>query len=273
MANIKKIKLGDVTYNLRDADAARIADAKITSESTTTVAVGGISKGTSLKDKSVAEVIESIFFPYVAFEFSGITTSASAGAKEYGTPVTISKVTPSFTAGSKAINSVKIGTTSGGDDLYSGTTASTGTAITLTNSKTYDGTTGGAIYCTLSDGSTTATKSATVNYAYYPYAIASTDASLTAVTSGAIKANSTTLSTAISLSPDVNSYIWFLLPPGTTGNKTIQYEALGQWYEFDGGTAAPVDVALKLNSGVTVTYKGYRTNKMAAPGTTAFKIV
>lgn len=61
MADIKKIKLGDVTYNLRDADAARLTDTTITSDVTTTVSVGGISKGTSLKDKSVAEVIESIF--------------------------------------------------------------------------------------------------------------------------------------------------------------------------------------------------------------------
>jgi hypothetical protein len=228
MPDIKKIKLSDITYDLRDANAARISDAKITSEGTTTVAVGGISKGTSLKDKSVAEVIESIFFPYVAFTFNSISTTTGAGTKEYGTSITISKVTPSFTAGSKTINSVKIGTTSGGEDLYSGSSASNGAAITLTNSKTYDGTAGGTVYCTLSDGTTTTTKSATVSYAYYPYAIASTAESLTSITSGATKAASTTTSTAISLSPTVDSYIWFLLPPGTTGNKIIQYEALGQ---------------------------------------------
>ena len=169
MADIKKIKLGDTTYDLRDADAARIADAKISSSSLTTVPVGGIAKGTSLKDKSVAEVIEEIFFPYVAFSFSSISTSASAGTKEYGTTVTVSKVTPSFTAGSKAINSVKIGTTSGGSDLYSGTSATNGSAISLTTNKVFDGTTGGTIYCTLSDGTTTIPKSATVSYAYYTY--------------------------------------------------------------------------------------------------------
>ena len=273
MADIKKIKLGDTTYDIRDADAARIADAKIASSSTTTVAVGGIAKGTSLKDKSVAEVIESIFFPYVAFSFDSISTTSSAGTKEYGTSVTISKVKPTFTAGSKAINSVKIGTTSGGSDLYSGTSATSGTNITLKTNKVFNGTNGGTIYCTLSDGETTSEKTAAVSYSYYPYAIASTSKSLTSVTSGATKASSTTLSTAITLSPTVDSYIWFLLPPGTTGSKTIQYEALGQWYDFDGGTAAPVDVSLKLNSGATATYKGYRTNKMAAAGETKFKIV
>jgi hypothetical protein len=220
MANIKKIKLGDVTYDLRDADAARIADAKITSESTTTVAVGGISKGTSLKDKSVAEVIESIFFPYVAFSFNSITTSAGAGTKEYGTPVTISKVTPSFTAGSKAINSVKIGTTSGGDDLYSGETASTGAAITLTNSKTYDGTTGGTIYCTLSDGTTTTTKTANVSYTYHNYTAVTADTTIP--TSGTN--NGTSVEATITTAD--NTYIWFLMP--NQNKKTIQQYAMNQ---------------------------------------------
>ena len=169
MADIKKIKLGDVTYNLRDADAARLADATITSDAATTVSVGGVAKGTSLKDKSVAEVIESIFFPYVAFTFNSISTSNSAGTKEYGTTVTVTTVTPSFTAGSEVISSVKIGTTSGGSNLYSGTSASNGSAITLTTSKSYNGTTGGTIYCTLSDGTTTTTKSTTVRYDYYTY--------------------------------------------------------------------------------------------------------
>lgn len=273
MADIKKIKLGKDTYDIRDANAARISDAIIDSDSRTTVTVGGVAKGSSLKDKSVAEVIEQIFFPYVAFSFSGISTTDGSGIKEYGTSLTISKVTPSYTTGSKAINSVKIGTTMGGSDLYSGSSATSGSAITLTNSKSFNGTTGGTIYCTLSDGETTTTKSATVSYAYYPYAIASTSNSLTSVPSGATKASDTTISTAITLSLTVDSYIWFLLPPGTTGNKTIQYEALGQWYDFDGGTAAPVEVSLKLNSGTTVTYTGYRTNKMAAAGETKFKIV
>lgn len=169
MADIKKIKLGETTYDIRDADAARVADAKISSSSATTVAVGGIAKGTNLKDKSVAEVIEQIFFPYVAFSFSSISTTASSGTKEYGTSVTISKVKPTFTAGSKAINSVKIGTTSGGSDLYLGTSATSGTNITLTTNKVFNGTNGGTIYCTLSDGTKTLEKTASVSYTYYTY--------------------------------------------------------------------------------------------------------
>jgi hypothetical protein len=269
MANIKKIKLGDVTYNLRDADAARIADAKITSESTTTVAVGGISKGTSLKDKSVAEVIESIFFPYVAFSFNSITTSADAGTKEYGTPVTISKVTPSFTAGSKAINSVKIGTTSGGDDLYSGITASTGAAITLTNSKTYDGTTGGTIYCTLSDGTTTLTKKATVDYVYYTYyAVTDTTEIPTSWTAvGGISVSD------ISITANAGQYIWI----ASTGTYTgiCQFNELSGKYNTPAATIITSGQTLVNSKNYTCTniYNFYRLESPRAANTnTKFKL-
>lgn len=108
---------------------------------------------------------------------------------------------------------------------------------------------------------------------YYPYYLTSASNTLTSVTSGATRFSTTTTSTAISMNIASDSYIWFLLPPGTSGSKTIQYEALGQWYEFGGGTTGPTNVTLTLNSGVSATYKAYHTNKQAAAGTTKFKIV
>lgn len=105
---------------------------------------------------------------------------------------------------------------------------------------------------------------------YLPYYLPSVSNNLTSVTSGA--ACFASIGTAVSPTLAHESYIWFLLPPGTSGSKIIYYEALGQWYEFDGGTSGPTDVDLKLNSGVTVAYKGYHTNKKAAAGTTTFKI-
>lgn len=69
------------------------------------------------------------------------------------------------------------------------------------------------------------------------------------------------------------SYVWFLLPPGTTGTKTIQYKAMGDWYNFDGGTTGPSDVELTLNTGAEATYKAYRTIKRMAAGETEFRIV
>ena len=107
--------------------------------------------------------------------------------------------------------------------------------------------------------------------AYYPYYLANTSNNLTSVAQNA--APRYTSGSAVSVTCSEPSYIWFLLAPGTSGNKTIQYEALGQWYEFNGGTTGPVDVSLTLNSGATVTYKAYHTNKQAAAGTTQFKIV
>lgn len=105
---------------------------------------------------------------------------------------------------------------------------------------------------------------------YSPYYLASTASEL-----GSVNKNVATKysSGAVSITCSTDSYIWFLLPPGTSGAKTIQYEALGQWYDFDGGTSGPTNVSLTLNSGATATYKAYRTNKKAAAGTTQFKIV
>ena len=106
---------------------------------------------------------------------------------------------------------------------------------------------------------------------YSPYYLASTASTLTSVAKNA--ATKYTSGSAVSITCATDSYIWFLLIPGTTGSKTIQYEALGQWYEFTGGTTGPTDVTLTLDSGATATYKAYRTNKQAAAGTTQFKIV
>lgn len=115
------------------------------------------------------------------------------------------------------------------------------------------------------------------NGSYYPYYLASTSTSLSNNTNSpvttAIKFSSTTTSSSVSVTLSSNAYVWFLLPPSASGSKTIQYEALGQWYTFDGGTTGPSDVALKLDSGAIVTYKGYRTTKQAAAGITSFKII
>ena len=270
-ANAKIKVLDDNIEDVRHEISALNNKFKISG--TVTKAIGGIAKDKVYSNAELSTVLSDLLFPYVAPTFNSITLYAAAGTFEYGTTKTVSKVTPDFTKGSKNITSVKIGTTSGGSDLYSGTSITSGTAITLTTSKTYNGDTGGTIYCTINDGTTSVEKSATISYTYYTYAIASTNSSITSITSGAKKASTSSTSAEISLSPDTDSYIWFLLPPGTSGSKTIQYEALGNWYEFTGGTADPVDVSLKLNSGSTVTYKGYRTNKKAAAGTTKFKIV
>ena len=108
---------------------------------------------------------------------------------------------------------------------------------------------------------------------YSPYYLASTSSELTSVAKNV--ATRYTAGNAVSIKCDTESYIWFFLVPGTSGNKSIEYEALGSWYKFGGddGTSGPFDVELTLHSGITVTYKAYRTNKQAAAGTTQFRIV
>lgn len=179
---------------------------------TVTKEIGGISKNTVYTDASIVEILTDLLFPYVAFSFTGISTTESTGTLEYGTTRTISKVTPKFTLGSKPITSVKIGATSGGDDLYTGTTATNNTAITLTNSITFDGTTGGGVYCTLSDGETSLTKSAFVSYAYYTYYAVTdstdTPTSWTPVGSAAV--------TDIAITANAGQYIWI----ASSGNYT-----------------------------------------------------
>lgn len=155
-------------FNGQEWDLVGEIEGKISG--TVTKAIGGIAKNTVYDKADILDVLEDLLFPYVAFSFTGISTTQGAGTKEYGTTVKVSKVTPTFTAGSKPITSVKI-ETSGGSELYSGTSVTSGTAISLETDKyvTYNGTTGGTIYCTLSDGTTTTTKSATVGYVYYTY--------------------------------------------------------------------------------------------------------
>lgn len=106
----------------------------------------------------------------------------------------------------------------------------------------------------------------------YPYYCASQFNSLTGI-EGATRFSTTSTNAEVSIQCASESYIWFFLPRSVSGGaKTIYYEALGQWYAFDGGTSDPTIVKLKLNSGVTVNYNGYHTNKKAAAGTTKFKI-
>jgi hypothetical protein len=91
-------------------------------------------------------------------------------------------------------------------------------------------------------------------------------------------------SSTISIPCTDASHIWFLLPPDTSGSKSIQYEPFANtWVDAFGGaadtTVGPVDVALALDSGtdespVVVTYKGYYTSAKAAAGSSLnYKIV
>lgn len=237
---------------------------KYTNPTGTTVAVGGLPKGTTFNNEKLVDILENMLYPYVTFTFNSISTIDGAGTFEYGTSKNITKVTPSFTLGSKAINSIKIGTTSGGSDLYEGTTATSGSAITLTTSTSWIGTATKTIYCTIGDGKTNATRSATFSPAYYTYYKVTN--STTAPTSGCVKTSSTTSGDS-TITTQNNTYIWFL----TKNAKTkIQQYVTGQWNDMN--TTAAGAVSLTLASGATVTYYAYRTDEMMST-TSRYQIV
>ena len=119
---------------------------------------------------------------------------------------------------------------------------------------------------------------------YYNYYLASVVSSLSNDTSKPVTTATQFSSSTISIPCTDASHIWFLLPPSTSGSKSIKYEPFANtWVDAFGGatdtTVGPVDVALKLNSStaanpVIVTYKGYYTSAKAAAGSSLnYKIV
>lgn len=101
----------NVTNKPLSANQGRVLNEKITidNERETTVAVGGIAKGTSLNGLDVKTVIENIFFPYVAFSMGNMSTSPSAGGVyEKGKSVTLNSVTVPITMGSKSLTNITL---------------------------------------------------------------------------------------------------------------------------------------------------------------------
>jgi hypothetical protein len=230
---------------------------------TVTKAIGGIAKDKTYANADIADVISDLLFPYVAPTFSSISTSASSGTFEYGTTRTISTVTPKFTLGSRPITSVKIGTTDGGSDLYTGASATNNTAITLTTSKTFDGSTGGTIYCTISDGTTSVMKSTSVSYTYYDYSKLTT--STTADTAGATKQSNAGADNTYNYSS--GQYLWLY---SRSSSKKIQTYVAGSWADVT--TTAVGAITLTLSSGTTATYYAYRTDKFTATGSARYRL-
>lgn len=241
----------------------KVDDSEILISGTVTQSIGGISKNKSYNNASVVTVLSDLLFPYVAPTGFSISTTDSSGTFEYGTTRTISKVTPKFTLGSKPITSIKIGTTSGGNELYSGTSCTSNTAVTLTTTKTFDGNTGGTIYCTISDGTQSISANTKVSYTYYDYSKLSTSA--TAPTSGATKQTSSGADNTYTYSS--GQYLWLL---SRSSGKNIQTYVAGSWADVN--TTAAGSVTLTLSSGATATYYAYRTDQFSASGSARYRL-
>lgn len=267
---LTSVNMNEVQTGIRkSADAEAVAaafedfDESLKLSGTVTAAIGGFTAGRVISNMSVTDILDTLLFPYVAPKSLSIVLSSAAGTYEYGTQVVISSVTPTFTAGSKAINSVKIGTSSGGSDLFNGSSATSKTAISLTNNKTFDGTNGGTIYCSLSDGETTLTANAKVDYTYYYYAKLNT--STTPNVSGLSKQNTTDGDNTYSYSS--GQYLWLY---SRSSGKKIQTYVAGSWADVN--TTSAGQVTITLNSGTTATYYAYRTDKFTANGSARYRL-
>ena len=232
---------------------------------TVTKEIGGIPKDKTYNNADIVSVLNDLLFPYVAPTMNNIILSDAAGTYEYGTAKTVSKVTPNFTKGSKNIASIKIGTSSGGNDLYSGTSATSGTTITLTTSKAYDGLTIGSnkIYCTISDGTQSASANANISYKYYDYSKLTTSTSPD--TSGATRQEEDGADNTYSYT--AGQYLWLY---SRDANKKIHTYVSGSWPEVN--TTASGEITLTLSSGATAKYYAYRTDQFTATGQARYRL-
>lgn len=80
MADIKKIKLGDTTYNLRDADAARSTDVVYSNSTPIVEGIGSIKPGTTFENISIKTMLDKILYPYIDIEVSFNSMSSPAGS-------------------------------------------------------------------------------------------------------------------------------------------------------------------------------------------------
>ena len=232
MADIKKIKLGDNTYDLAVGSVDKVDGLKdrLTISGTVTKALGGISKDKTYENAHLTTVLSDLLFPYVKPDITNLAiynadgTSVS-GTHEYGTSVTVAKAKPTFTKGSKPITSIKVGTSKGGNDLYEASSAISETTYTLSTSKTYNGKTIGTntIYCTIGDGEQTDYTTASITFSYYNYYAVT---SSTTIPASASSATNNGTSAQADITTQDNTYIWFLMP---NQNKTqIQQFAMNQ---------------------------------------------
>lgn len=230
--------------------------------------LGGISKGTQYTNKSIVELLNDLLFPYITPSLTNLSlyknandTSAISEA-EYGETITIKAISPTF-SGSDPIISIKIGKSQDDTSYYNGTSATSGSKITLTNSWAPSKTSSDTIYCTISDGKNISRKTKTFNRVYYNYSTVSSSA--TAPTSGLTKQTATGGEALYPYS--AGNYVWLY---DRSNNKKIQQQDAGEW--FDVAMAGPTQVTITLSSGASATYYAYRTSKMASSGSATYRL-
>lgn len=209
---------------------------------------------------------------YTSFTFNSIATQASSGTFEYGTSKAVTYVTPTFTNGSDAITSTKIGTTSGGSNLYNGGSATSGTAITLTTPLSMNGETDTTVYCTLSDGTTTTTRSTAFKFPKYTYYGGFLASSSTKPTKNDLTGVATIPTNGVQITTSMLQNIFFVSPTPIP-NATIQRQVDGQWTDsgLDGTIEETANFTTSTNK--TLTYYYYHTGQTLMNTTARFRII
>lgn len=243
-----------------------------TNSNPTTMTVGGIPAGTTFDNESLSNIIESLLYPYVAFNFSSFTTTAASGTFEYGTAKSITAVKPTYTKGSKDLTNMKVGTTSGGSNLYNSSVPNSGTSISLSTPLQLNGLSNQTIYTTITDGTTTTTKSVTFSFPQYYYwaNTNSTTAPGSLSAANVIRGGSDADGDVSGVQTDNNSYLFFFVPSGQNKSQIQQY-AMSQWNNVDTISMGTVTFLTNTNQSVT-TYKAYRTSMLVAGSGNRFRI-
>lgn len=226
-----------------------------TNAAPTTVAVGGISKGTTFNNKPLKDLLDELFYPYVPFEFTtfsigNATANKWNGDYEYGTSLTIDtlKYSSGLTVGSKTTTTVaKLSKTVGGTttDIMNITNAFTDKSNRTVPSFTWDGKSALDCVVTFSDGTTSKSVTKTFNPIYSIYHTV-TSSNTTVPTTGT-KGNDSTISYGD------NQYIWFF---SKTAKSTIQQFTMGEWKPV-ASTTPKGTVTFTLSTGETATYYAY----------------
>ena len=138
---------------------------KFTRDDLTAVTVGGLNSGSSVKDKTTMEVLESITFPYqkptVSFAISPSTTIYESGT-------TVSSITFTINAAKKSndIQSIKV---YDGSTLLTTITSGVATGGTFTYTYSCNITSNTTLKVEVSDGTSTASATKNITFGYKSY--------------------------------------------------------------------------------------------------------
>ena len=138
----------------------------------TTVAVGGIAKGTTFSNRKLMDIINEMLYPYVSFSILGFTLSPNGGTYERGSTVSVTNTTTTVALGSEAITSIEI--LDGGSVLASKTSGFTGNSFAIPISLTVSA--NKSLTTRVKDDRTTLTRNSASFTFVYPYYYGSLDA-------------------------------------------------------------------------------------------------